>query len=66
MVTTLTRRNGEALHLIVEDDKVVQIKISVAYNHQIEIAFDAPDACRILQQDQIHLLKQESLAETSQ
>ncbi len=49
----LTRRNGESLQIVTEDNEVTEIKVTNVRGGQVKIGFGAPPSCRILRQELI-------------
>ena len=49
----LTRRNGESLQIVTENNEVIEIKITNVQGEQVKIGFEAPASCRILRQELI-------------
>ena len=50
----LTRRNGEQLQIVTDNNEVIEIKITNIHGHQVQIGFEAPKSCRILREELIN------------
>jgi len=49
----LTRQNGESLQMVTKNNEVIEIKVTNVHGEQVKIGFEAPPACRVLQQEHI-------------
>jgi len=49
----LTRKNGESLQIVTENNEVIEIMVTKVSGEQVKIGFDAPPSCRILREELI-------------